>query len=70
VSFLSDWSTRDKELQLQVEEEQKRERELHRKDAALKAKLAAEARVRASLSHVMNEWMEHAWGKGEEHACK
>lgn len=38
--------TRDKELQLQLEEEQRKERELNRRDAALKAKLTAEARVR------------------------
>ena len=37
---------RDKELQLQLEEEQRKERELNRRDAALKAKLTAEARVR------------------------
>jgi hypothetical protein len=38
-------SNRDKELQLQLEEEQRNEREIHRRDAALKDKLAAEARV-------------------------
>ena len=42
---------RDKELQLQVEEEQRKERELNRRDAALKVKLTAEARVRASYNH-------------------
>lgn len=44
--------TRDKELQLQLEEEQRKERKLNRRDAALKAKLTAEARVRLYISSI------------------
>lgn len=50
--------TRDKELHLQLEEEQRKEKAIHRRDAALKDKLAAEARVRTwksggGTTHVM-----------------